>query len=312
MSPTRILRIVGTHHNSLLPAGAADNDLTPLHRCTNGAADKGLSPPCSENDGNDAHSESDASTDEGLSHADRHNINAPNFDRPITSLPFVEWPDEVRQRMLVSILVREDEPIIPYYHEGSVKGYIEEPKNPNYDITMLLATAGEPWLYQQALEIFYGQNVWEFRNPRVALWWLKKLGTKVALLRHINIHLTQGWWGIGCTPLEKLWCILIVWMKPRVRLHTIEVSFEQWDHALVHRHAETPTKYFPVAESRLGVWSTLLSFRGLNYTNITAGPFVPYEYAAALSRSMLLVGSQVDTEAERLKRRWCRQVYRDT
>ena len=291
------LKIVGTHQNTSLPAGTADNDLTP---------------PYLETEGNETVSESDTSTERGFSPADRHNINAPYSDRPITSLPFIEWPNGVRQQMLISMLVKEGEPIIPYYHEGSVEGTRDETKNPNYNITMLLATAGSPQLYQQALETFYSQNVWEFRNPRVALWWLKKLGTKATLLRHINIHLTQGWWGIGSTPSEKLWYILLVWMKPRVTLSTIHVSFAQWDHAVVHPKEEPPMKYFPVAETRLGVWSTLLSFRGLNVVDVTPGPFVPNKYAAALVRSMILVGDQVDAEAERLRRRWRRQVYLGT
>ena len=297
MSPTRAHWIVGDHQDGFLPTGAADNDLTP---------------PRADTDGNGADSEPDASTEEGLSPTDRHNVYGPSSNRPITSLPFVEWPNEVRHQMLISMLVKEEEPIIPYYHEGSVEGTREETKKPNYDIAMLLATAGEPELYQQALEIFYSQNIWEFRNPRVALWWLKKLGNKAALLRHINIYLTQGWWGIGSTPLEKLWYILIVWMKPRITLATIHVSFQQWDYAVVHPKEEPPMKYFPVAEARLGVWSTLLLFRGLNVVDITPGPFVPYKYAAALVRSMILVGNHVDSEAERLRRRWHRQVYLGT
>ena len=129
MSPTRALKIVGTHQDGFLPAGAADNDLTP---------------PRSETDGNETVSESDASTERGFSPTDRHNINGPKSDRPITSLPFVEWPDEVRQQMLISILVKEDESIVPYYHEGSVEGTKDETKKSNYDINMLLATAGDP------------------------------------------------------------------------------------------------------------------------------------------------------------------------
>ncbi len=291
------LRLVESHQGPRFTAGAADDDSTP---------------PSSESDGNEADSEPDASTEEGLSPADRHNINGPNSDRPITSIPFVEWPDEVRQQMLISMLVKDDGSIIPYYHQGSVEGNWEETRKPNYDITMLLATAGEPRLYQQALEIFYSKNVWEFGNPRVAQWWLEKLGTKVALLRHINIGLTQGVWGIGSTPLEKLWYTLIAWMKPRVRLDTIKVSFEKWDHALVHNRNEPPTEFFPVAESRLGVWSTLLSFRGLKSTDISPGPFVPYDYTAALARTMVLPGNHVDVEAECLRREWCKQVYPDT
>ena len=290
------LRLVGTHQGPHFTNGATDNDSTP---------------PSSESDGNEANSEPDASTEEGLSPAGRQNINGTNSGGPITSLPLVEWPDEVRQQMLISMLVK-DEPIIPYYHQGSVEGTSEETKKPNYDIKMLLATAGEPQLYQQALEIFYSKNIWEFENPRVAQWWLKKLGAKVALLRHINIDLTQGVWGIGSTPLEKLWYMLIVWMKPRVKLYTIKVSFEQWDHALVRNRNVPPTEFFPVAESRLGVWSTLLSFRGLNSTDISAGPFVPYDYADALARTMILPENQADAEAECLKRRWHKQVYPDT
>ena len=319
LSPTKALRLLETHQGPRSTTGAADNDSTP---------------PSSESDGNEAESEPDASTQEGLSPTDRHNINSPNSDRPvteerlspadkhnmtgpnsdrpITSIPFVEWPDEVRQQMLISILVKDDESIIPYYHQGSVEGNREETREPNYDITMLLATAGEPRLYQQALEVFYSKNVWEFRNPRAAQWWLKKLGTKVALLRHINIDLTQGVWGPGSTPLEKLWYMLIVWMKPRVRLDTIKVSFKQWDHALVHNSNEPPTEFFPVAESRLGVWSTLLSFRGLNSAEVSPGPFVPYDYAAALARTMVLPENQADAGAECLERRWRKRIYPDT
>ena len=303
------LRRLGTQQGHFPSNYAADNDLPPLRRFPTCTADNDSLSSSSESDGNEADSEPDASTEEGLAPADKHNIIGPNSDRPITSLPFVEWPDEVRQQMLISVLVKEDESIIPYYHEGSVEGDSEETKKPNYDIAMLLATAGEPRLYQEALEIFYSRNVWEFKNPRVALWWLKKLGTKVAMLRHINIELTQGRWGIGSTPLEKLWYILIVWMKPRIELHTIEVSFEKWDYALVHRNDEPPAKYFPVAESRLGVWSTLLSFRGLKTADIAPGPFVSYGYAVVLSRSMILIGNQVDAGAQRLKRRWRRKVY---
>ena len=265
-----------------------------------------------ESDENEAEPKPDASIEERPSPTDRRNINGLNSDRPITSLPFVEWPDEVRQQMLISMLIKDDESIVPYYHQGSVEGNREETRKPNYDITILLATAGEPRLYQEALEVFYSQNVWEFRNPRVAQWWLKKLGTKVALLSHINIDLTQGVWGIGSTPLEKLWYMVIVWMKPRVKLHTIKISFENWDHALVHHKSEPPTEFFPVAESRLGVWSTLLSFRGLSDTDIRPGLFVSYEYAAALARTMVLRENQVDAEAERLKRIWRKQVYPDT
>ena len=307
------LRRLGPQQGHFPPTGAADNNLPPLRRFPTCTADNDLTSSSSESsDGDEADSEPDASTEEGLAPADKHNIIGPNSDRPITSLTFVEWPGEVRQQMLISMLVKEDESIIPYYHEGSVEGDSEETKRPNYDIAMLLATAGEPRLYQEALEIFYSRNVWEFKNPRVAPWWLKKLGSKVALLRHINIELTQGRWGIGSTPLEKLWYILIVWMKPRVNLHTIRVSFEKWDYGLVHRNDEPPAKYFPVAEARLGVWSTLLSFRGLKTTDIARGPFVPYHYAAALSRSMVLTRNQVDAEAQRLKRKWRKHVYRDT
>lgn len=279
--------LLTTHQDHLFTTCEADNDSTPSH---------------SETDQNmEADSTPDTSTD----------INGPKSEGPMTSLPFIEWPDKVRQLILENILLQEDEPIIPYYHEGSVEGNSEETKRPNYDITMLLATAAEPRLYHETLRIFYGQNVWKFRNPRVAQWWLKKLGTKVALLRHIDICLNQGIWGPGSTPLEKLWYMLIVWMKPRVKLDTIKVSFEKWDHANVRSHDKPPSELFPVAESRLGVWSTLLSFRGLNETDITPGPFVLHDYAAALARTMVLPANQVDAEAQRLKRKWRRKVYPD-
>ena len=284
-----------THEDHLFTTGEADNDSTPSHS----EADETI----------EVDSTPDAKTEERLSPIDKHNINGPKSDRPITSLPFVEWPNKVRQRILKDILLREDEPIVPYYHEGSVEGNSEETRRPNYDITMLLATAAEPQLYHETLNIFYGQNVWEFRDPRLAQWWLKKIGTKVALLRHIDIDLTQGIWGPGSTPLERLWSMLIVWMKSRVKLDSINISFENWDHANVSCYKKPPSDIFTVAESRLGVWSTLLSYRGLNQTDITPGPFVPYDYAAALARTMVLPEGQVDAEAERLRRMWRRKVY---
>ena len=289
---------LGTHEDHLFTTAESEDDSTPSHSETDESIEADSTP--------------DANIGESLSPIDKHNIDSPKSDRPITSLPFVEWPDIIRQQILKEILVNEDEPIIPYYHEGSVEGNSEETRRPNYDITMLLATAAEPQLYQETLNIFYGQNVWVFRNPRVAQWWLKKIGTKIALLRHIDIHLTQGIWGPGSTPLERLWYMLIVWMKPRVKLDSIDISFEKWDHANIRSHDKPPLAVFPHAESRFGVWSTLLSFRGLNETDITNGPFVPYEYCAALARAMVLKeGQQVDVEAERLRRKWRRKVYPD-
>ena len=297
MSPSMDTGFLRIHEDHLFTTGESENDSTPSHSETDESIE--------------ADSTLDTNTEEHLSPIDKRNINGAKSDRPITSLPFVEWPNKIRQEILMYILFKEDEPIRPYYHEGSVEGDSEETKRPNYDITMLLATAAEPQLYQETLRIFYGQNVWEFRNPTVAQWWLKKIGTKVALLRHVDIYLTQGIWGPGSTQLEKLWYMLIVWMKPRVELYTFNISFQKWDHGNVRSHDKPPTDVFPVAESRLGVWSTLLSYRELNETDITPGPFVPYEYAAALARTMVLKEGQVDGEAERLRRKWRRKVYPD-
>lgn len=289
---------LGTHEDHLFTSGEADSDSTPSHSVTDESIEADSTP--------------DANIEESLSPIDKRNIDGPKPEGPITSLPFVEWPDTIRRQILKEIVVNEDEAIRPYYHEGSVEGNSEETRRPNYDITMLLATAAEPQLYQETLTIFYGQNVWEFRNPGVAQWWLKKIGTKIALLRHIDIHLTQGIWGPGSTPLEKLWYMLIVWMKPRVKLDSLDVSFERWDHANISIHDKPPSAVFPHAESRFGVWSTLLSFRGLNETDITDGPFVPYGYCNALSRNMVLPEGQVhDGEAERLRRKWRSKVYRN-
>lgn len=283
------------------PNDEADDDSTPSNSETDESVEADSTP--------DANTEERHSPRESLSPIDKHNMNGPISDRPLTSLPFLEWPNEVRQRTLKHILLKEDQPIRPYYHEGSVEGNSEETKRPNYDITMLLATAAQPQLYQEALKIFYGQNLWEFRNPRVAQWWLKKLGTKVALIRQIDIYLSQGIWGPGGTPLEKLWYMLIVWMKPRLKLDTFNISFENWNHANIRSHDKPPPAIFSHAEARLGVWSTLLSFRGVDHCEIIPGPFVPGDYTAALARSMVLPEGQVDGEAERLRRKWRRKVY---
>ena len=272
-----------------------------------------------DNESTTSHSESDesiepdstpgANTEESPSPIEKDNLSGPQSDRPMTSLPFVEWPDIIRRQILKNILLKKGDSIIPYYHEGSVEGSAEETKLPNYDITMLLATASEPRLYEEALKIFYGKNIWEFRNPRVAQWWLKKLGTKVALLRHIEIYLTQGVWGPGETPVEKLWYMLIVWMKPRVKLDTIEVSFANWNHANIRIHDKPPAAIFSHAEARFGVWSTLLSFREVGGTSIIPGAFVPKDYAAALADTMILKEGEDDAEAERLRKKWHKRVY---
>ena len=289
---TGFLRI---HEDHLFTNGDADNESTPSHS----ESDESIEPD----------STPDANTEESPSPREKHNLSGPKSDRPMTSLPFVEWPDIIRRQILKEILLKKGESIIPYYHEGSVEGNSEETKLPNYDITMLLATASEPRLYEEALTIFYGQNIWEFRNPRVAQWWLKKLGAKVALLRHIEIYLTQGIWGPGGTPVEKLWYMLIVWMKPRVKVDSIEVSFEKWNHANIRIHDKPPAAIFSHAEARFGVWSTLLSFREVGGVSITPGAFVLKDYAAALANTMILKEGDDDAEAERLRKKWRKRVY---
>ena len=214
----------------------------------------------------------------------------------LTRLPFVDWPETVRQRMLYLMLVNEDQVIIPTYYQGCIEGSVAETENKNYDIPMLLATAGNRPLYEEALTVFYGENIWGFRNPRIARWWLEKLGAKVALLRHVEIELTPGVWGPGHTRLEKLWLLLLQWMKPRVMLDSMVVSFEKWNN-------DPFQDYEPcIDQSRLGVFRTLLTFRGLKQADVFPGKYVPIEYTCALESSMVLQAGQVDELAEELSR----------
>ena len=220
----------------------------------------------------------------------------PTNYNPKKPFRLLDCEDSVRQRIFQHILTSPD-PITPYYYEGSAEGTAQQVERENYPIPMLVALAGKAnkCFYDEARDILYGWNTWDFTDPEVSLWWLKQIKDNVNSIRHMGIHLSQGEARFN-VRIERKWWSLVNWLKPRQKLDTIYVSFEQWDAKPVE--GMPPNEYPPVNEPRVGTLRTLLAFRGLQRAEVVGCAFFGTKDALLLEKAMCLSEGQYDIDVE--------------
>jgi len=194
---------------------------------------------------------------------------------------FPDCGENVRQLILKHALVKPYEIIAPYYNATSVE--VEKPymEWEDFDISLLLAAAGNRALYEEMLTALYGKNCFEFSDPKLMLWWLKRIGdNNVSRLRDIRIYFNKGEYDDLALPVrvEKIWYSVVVYLKPRHQLQRLGASFSKWEHT----GEEEPD----ITNPRLGVYRTLFSFRGLVTAQVVPGGFVNDQNARDLVMAM--------------------------
>ena len=204
---------------------------------------------------------------------------------------FLDCEPKVRDVILQHALT-QDHMIEPYYRIGSLElGAKDHDSNEeNYDISILLATAGSPTLYDQARTALYGSNHLHFDDPRLLLWWLKAIGSNIRRVRNLSLTLSEGEVLPGdavSIRQEKIWYNALVWLKSRHRLHNLDLDFGGWKFLKGNR-ANTDSQIEDSEKARHDVYRTLLKYRELKEVRVEPGPWLKDPYASILERAMSL------------------------
>lgn len=154
--------------------------------------------------------------------------NSDGFD----TMPFrfLDLGPELRNRILKEVLVH-DWYTIPYYNNGSLEAIESEVQASNYD-TSILSTSKQ--INQEAATLLYGQNIFYFKQPLVALWFFKHIGAQnLSKVRQVSLVLSSASLeGTHRRRLdvvdERLWQEVFAWLKPRHRIDEIELNFSLW------------------------------------------------------------------------------------
>ena len=217
-----------------------------------------------------------------------------SFTDPNSSKHFrlFDCEDEDR-KLILHYIMKQDRPIMPHYNAHSV--HLDDPNKDleNFDISMLLATAGNAALYDEALTALYGENAFGFQSPRIMQWWMKRIGeNSTRKLRHLIIQFTEGHvpyrgFTIEDAREEKIWYDTLSYLKPRQQLEQIFLNFEKWTNG----HWEKG-RWQKAEDSDLQlksrIYHILLTFRGLNSAQVTSENVVTESEAKVLETAMTL------------------------
>ena len=230
-----------------------------------------------------------------------------SFTSANPSLPFkLENCEDEDRQLILQYALAKDEPIAPYYNAHSV--HLDDPDREikNFDISLLLAFAGNAALYEEALAILYGENFFGFDNPRVMLWWMKRIGdNSTRKLRHLTIQFTEGQvhyrgYTIEDAREERLWYNTLLWFKPRQQLEEVLLCFNKWTDGHWEKAHWHVIELWEI-EMKRRIYHLLLSFRGLGSVHINPGKLIQENEVRTLITAMTLdVGATTPQEVTRM------------
>ena len=226
---------------------------------------------------------------------------APNSDEflneetevDLNSFNFLACPDKVRQRILFFTLVKNTK-IKPYYNFGALELPAHAATKENY-APIVVALAGNQDLVDQATTILYSENAFHLRHAKIALWWLKRIGSNIRKLKHLVITVNQGVADMAfLTRREKIWRdVFYLLHDNHDQLYGLHVSLGHWGVGTCTEdglNVDSPDVYGP----RYALLRTLFKFRGLERAIIIAGPFVLDHCADVLERALRMAPGETD------------------
>ena len=197
---------------------------------------------------------------------------------------FLEIDADIRIRILDFLLVRSER-ISPGYNSGSIEIEADWMNFENIDASIFLVNKG---LSKDASQIFYGRNTFELDDPRIASWWLKRIGDNLQHLKLLALVFRRG----SCAfdvPWERVWHNVLLWLCSRHRLDRLSLNFNDW--------GVRPSKTFGEQDigklqadtaimERESIWYTLGRFRGIPYVKVYAEFFTSRSRQIALRKQM--------------------------
>lgn len=188
------------------------------------------------------------------------------------------------EKHILQIALKKPRMVVPFYFTGCLELPDYLVTKPNVDVSLLLVNKQ---LHVEAADILYGQNAFQFFDPRVARWWFQHIGpSNVSRIRsahfildafeHMNFFVRE----------ERLWHIFFTLLEPEQEFQEISISFERWTEEGLHWAADLDRDR--IERARVGTVEALFRFRGLEKVDIIPGVFLNRKAARVLAEGMLL------------------------
>lgn len=212
-------------------------------------------------------------------------------------------PDNVIQQVLQNFLVK-DKPIKPYWNLGALEVREQDANKANFTTDLIafgaIAFASHSRLLDAATTVFYGENTFDLQHPKVALWWLKRIGPNISKIKHLKVKVEEGDIN-GLTRPETLWYSIFLLLQAKHQTHRLldlEVDFANWTHpdAFI-----SPGLHIDARESRNAIITILLSFRGLRKAKIVPGLYVSPWTAGVIQGALLMNPGQTNADVMALE-----------
>lgn len=212
---------------------------------------------------------------------------------------------------------------MPYYNYGSVEvpcvpsnpGKVPwldyEPPPENFETSVIVAATGNTGLVEEASQILYGENLFKFGDAKVALWWLKRIGSNLSKLKRLGFCLDEGYMSPFEVRFEKVWYSAFLVLRSHHHLDYLNINFRGW----THKERDDPYNSNVDSEiwaPRQGALRTLLKFRDIKRAIILPGPYLTAHYARVLENALMMPKGQTNqdvTNFEHLLHETHRQKY---
>lgn len=174
---------------------------------------------------------------------------------PAEPFDFKRLPRSIRYKIFTIALSHSD-PIHPI-QDAITRGQPLHGEGPSFSsITAAMLPVSKQFCIE-ASEIFYGLNRFRFQEPRVALWWFKRIGSNVPKVKNVTFLLSSCFYDPTNTPKERVWVILLNCLRPKQRFTRLTISFQNW--GMVDHLREWPDGE-DVEKARFKVLNVLLKF----------------------------------------------------
>ena len=191
---------------------------------------------------------------------------------------------DICTRILELLLIRS-EWIFPGYNSGSIEVEAEGTNSENIDASIFLVNKA---LSKEATRIFYSCNRFELDHPRIAFWWLKRIGDNLQHLKLLALVFRRGFCAFD-VPWERVWHNVLLWLHTKHRLDGLSLNFNDWGVRPLKSFGQQDIGNLQADSAimeRKSILYTLGRFRGIPYVKIHAELFISRSRQFALRRQM--------------------------
>ena len=211
------------------------------------------------------------------------------------------FSDKVLEQVLLNIFESEEE-IRPFWNLNALEVPPKVACNENIFGPVLVAFAGNKRLMDLATTVLYSDNLFELRDAKVSLWWLRRIGSNISKLRYINISVGEGVVDSFGTRSESLWLEVILLLKAKSNLVCLDVNFAGWTGDIDGDDGLNPATSKYILEPRRDFVRTLLTFRNICRTIMKPGVYVPKPTTNTLRSALVMLPGQTSPRITQLER----------